>query len=223
MTFNERKAKNPLPFGLDFTDIKNDISGANRLYPILLDGLPTRRELDETFKFSHFCDIINNSYYYTNDLKSYITQKQKQTGKYSANAIGDGIERFSDKYRRAHQKPCNNLNYYSSNLFPSELKLPGLSPSTGKKSNSKTAFTSFTKMSAETFSTLSAEDKQKLLIEKFNSVDDFDEEVVDGDEDDDEDDDEFEEEDDDDYNAEKYFDDGEFDDGDDDADDEVAF
>ncbi|KAG7923850.1 hypothetical protein KL905_000004 [Ogataea polymorpha] len=224
MAYGEKKRKGLASFSLDFTDAGSYVDTSDCIYSQPLSGSLTMREKEEVFKFTHFCDIINTSYYYTDNLSSQISNKNSITKYKNRSTSDEGITRYSDRYRKTIQKQDKSLNYYSSIFFPKELKISGFGRKSGKGGASKFAFTTFSKpLVTELPSSMNLKEKQKHIIEKFDSVEDFDEDAVEVEEEEDEEDDEFEEEDDDDYNAEKYFDDGEFDDADEDGDDEVAF
>ncbi|KAG7691534.1 hypothetical protein KL948_001321 [Ogataea haglerorum] len=224
MAYDEKREKGPTSFGLDFQDDGTYVDTSECIYSHPISGNLTLREKEEVFKFTHFCDVISTSYYYTNNLSSMDFNKTSIMTSKNQSTFDDGIRRYSDRYRNTIQKLDKSLNYYSPMFFPRELRISSLERKFGKGNASKLAFTRFFKPSMTAMSSpINLEEKQRHLIEKFDSVEDFDEDAVEAEEEEEEEDDEFEEEEDDDYNAEKYFDDGEFDDGDEDGDDEVAF
>ncbi|KAG7811532.1 hypothetical protein KL921_001798 [Ogataea angusta] len=224
MAYNEKRRKGLAFLGLDFTDAGSYIDTSNCIYSHPISGNLTVREKEEVFKFTHFCDIIGTSYYYTNNLSSPDFNGNSVAKTKNQITFDDGIRRYSDRYRNTIQKLDKSLNYYSSIFFPEELRISSIGRKFERGNASKFALTTFLKPSITAISSpMNLEEKQRHIIEKFDSVEDFDEDVIEAEEEEEEEDDEFEEEDDDDYNAEKYFDDGEFDDGDEDGNDEVAF
>lgn len=177
--------------------------------------------------------------------KSKTNGDGSSSGSGSGSASGDGIERYSDRYKKI-QKIGRTIDEhpYQPEYFPSELySVMGITNKHDKKeflllSKFKSNGGLKQILSNEKLENLDEQSKLNSMKEKMLSMIDNSVNVNDddnnndgktrsGDEqeiDEDDLDDEFEDEDDDDYNAEKYFDDGDDDDGGDDGgDDEAAF
>lgn len=148
-----------------------------------------------------------------------------------SNTAPDGIERYSDKYKKVKKIGRTIEEHpYQLELFPEELySVMGISSKQKKKLLSLSTFkadgglTQFAARTSEEDTAQSMLDKLKDMAEDLDSNSANNGAKEDENEEIEEDmDDDFEEDDDDDYNAEKYFDDGD-DDIADDGDDEAAF
>ncbi|KAH3665386.1 hypothetical protein OGAPHI_003570 [Ogataea philodendri] len=224
MAFSDSRSSNGLPTGLSYADVSIGLRHLENSNLLPVYGKPSSKEMEETSRFSQFCEIINTSYFCSNDLSLAGNIRDSQNSKHrKASLVGSHIERYSDRYKRRNNKNERSYKFHSSSFLPEELKTVTVGRRYNQDSAKEFALISNPRSLQSSALAFSAEEKQKRIAEKINNVDEIDEDIVEGEEEEEEEDDEFEEEDDDDYNAEKYFDDGEVDYLDDDGDDEIAF
>ncbi|CAK9436435.1 uncharacterized protein LODBEIA_P09930 [Lodderomyces beijingensis] len=240
-----------LPFGLDYADIlqsSETIEKPQYVLPVNMD--PNNSEQLVAKRAMTFAKLMSEGPFYTGSVADCQlpttkiamahTQGEKlqneeiKNEKLNAANDDDGIERYSDRYKKK-QKIGRTIEEhpYQLQFFPEELySVMGISSKQKKKILSLSKFNSngglreF--MSDEKNHQLEEEAKLKALKEQMLSQVGHDDDDHKDDEKEEQSepesvDDEFEDEDDDDYNAEKYFDDGDDDVGDDGGDDEAAF
>ncbi|ANZ74778.1 BA75_01281T0 [Komagataella pastoris] len=195
--------KQKLPFGLDYNDLNVVVDQKRFKLPLPINGPLNNSEKEIAKEYMNFMTNVKESSFYS-DLKDDDIQ-----------GINDGIERYSDKYRKK-RKPNRLLadHPFIVEFFPEELyDVMGID-------NKKKKLLKLNKIQDNKLGE-NLEDKLRNIEENDNAV--LDENNAEKENGEDEFDDEFEEDEDDDYNAEKYFDDGDDDYGADDDDDEAAF
>lgn len=261
-----------LPFGLDYADIISSTQETEKPQLLLpINGDITEIESIIAKQSMNFTKLMSEGPFFTGNLDSIEITKKRQnndsdeeeedddneggggrdkrkkskTKTITLSSGGDGIERYSDRYKKI-QKIGRTIDEhpYQPEYFPSELySIMGI---TNKRDKKKFLLLSKFKsngglkqiLSNEKLENLDEQSKLDSMKEKMLSMIDNTVNMNEDDDgkgrnnnsgdeqeiDEDDIDDEFEDEDDDDYNAEKYFDDGDDDDGGDDGgDDEAAF
>lgn len=222
MSFRSRNSQRVLlPFGLDYSDIISTDHGTEK--PTLV--LPVNGPLHENEELAakqtiSFANLMGDGAFYSGTYNP----NESETIQEPTNTAPDGIQRYSDKYKKVKKIGRTIEEHpYQIEFFPEELySVMGISKQK-KKLLSLSAFKS--NGGLKEFNAVNTEDvDESSMLEKLKSMaEELDgEEVKEVEEEVEEEDDEFDEEDDDDYNAEKYFDDGE-EDGGDGEDDEAAF
>ncbi|KAI5966722.1 RPC31 [Candida pseudojiufengensis] len=244
---NRGQARVLLPFGLDYADVVTTENTTEKPQYILpVNNKPSEIETLAAKQSINFQKLVSNGAFYTGKLDQNQKRRkgedqedetqQKTTNKQILNNINeDGIERYSDRYKKV-QKIGKTIQEhpYQLQFFPEELySVMGISNKNKKKYlSSKFAANGGIEefLSEEKLANMDAEAKAKSIREEMmnkisneddNKKDDADEVPSDQEEDMD---DEFDDDEDDDYNAEQYFDGGDDDEGNDDGDDhEAAF
>lgn len=241
----------PLPFGLDYADILQSSETTEKPQYILpVNSEPSENEKLAAKQAINFAKLMSEGPFYTGDLdlaRIATTATNKNAMAHSAkekiqdeeaknqlhNVSEDGIQRYSDKYKK-RKKTARTIEEhpYQLQFFPEELYLVMGVSSKQKKLLSLSKFKSGGGLreflSSEKHESMKEEEKLKALKEQMLNQVGADDDEGDRKEDKDEHsepesvDDEFDDEDDDDYNAEKYFDDGDDDMGDDGGDDDEA-
>ncbi|CAL1207287.1 unnamed protein product [Candida parapsilosis] len=211
-----------LPFGLDYADVvKSSEDSEKPQYVLPVNGEPSEIESLAAKQSIRFQKLVSDGPFYTGRVEpNLIKNKDRESSRRNelVSANEDGIERYSDRYKKV-QKIGRTIEEhpYQIQFFPEELY-----PVMGLREY----------LSEEKQETIDEQAKVQALKEQmFNqaNVNDDGKEAGTGEKEDvpseEEDmDDEFDDEDeDDDYNAEKYFDDGDDDGMDDAGDDEAAF
>lgn len=171
----------------------------------------TNDETDSATQFISLRSVMKEGPFFTGSLNLNET----------SNVLGDGIQRYSDKYNKVTKIGRTIEEHpYQLAFFPEELySVMGVS----KREKKQLKLSSFKADGGLRQLHTNENGEESLLLQHLKDIaDDLDNgpnEPTNEEENEEEDeDDEFEEDDDDDYNAEKYFDDGgeEFDDDDDD-------
>ncbi|KAG7663298.1 RPC31 [[Candida] subhashii] len=230
---NKNSGRALLPFGLDYSDVLTTTSGTDKPELVLpVNGDLTDNETAAAKQSIMFAKLMSDGPFYTGnlDFKELTDSEQQRAVVKAGNTAPDGIERYSDRYKKV-QKIGRTIEEhpYQLEFFPEELysvmgitnkqKKKLLSISTFKSNGGLREFkTGENKEGAEANSLL---EKLKNMAEELDHGDENKEEGEDELEEDI--DDEFDEDEDDDYNAEKYFDDGDDDGMDAGGDDEAAF
>lgn len=223
-----------LPFGLDYSDVLTTTSGTDKPEIILpVNGDLTETEASSAKHWINFAKLMSDGPFYTGniDFRETTDNEQQKAVVTATNTAADGIERYSDKYKKVKKIGRTIEEHpYQLELFPEELySVMGITNKQKKKLLSMSTFESKGGLREFKFNEKTENDEANSLLEKLkNMADELDngDENKDAAEDEDleEDmDDEFDEDEDDDYNAEKYFDDGEDDGMDAGGDDEAAF
>lgn len=210
MSFGRGSGKNPLPFGLDPSDLAS--SDQNTSTPALefpVNSPLVPRETDAAQQAMAFSRLLANGPFFTGNVEG-------ADGEH-AGVQSDGIQRHSDKY-----KPVKKIGRtveehpYLLEFFPDELYLAmGVTRNSQKRLLSLSAYKKNGGLAE-----FAAPSQLDTLKDMADNLEETDASIAEGEEE--EVDDEFEEDDDDDYNAEKYFNDGD-DDFADDGEDEAAF
>lgn len=212
-----------LPFGLDYSDVlSTDASKEKPTLELPINGSLNTSEISIAKQSIAFSNILLEGPFYTGSTID--TNPEKKT------TSSDGIERYSDKYKKVNKVGRTIEEHpYQLELFPDELySVMGISNKQKKKLLSLSSFKTDGGLTDFTVNETDESNAQSMLEKLKNMADNLEtdpnannkEEVEE--EDDGEDDFEEDEEDDDDYNAEKYFDDGD-EEPNDDGDDEAAF
>ena len=226
-----------LPFGLEYADIISSTQETEKPKLLLpINGEVIEIEQSIAKQTINFSKIMSDGPFFTGNLDSINISEKKNI---STTAASDGIERYSDRYKKI-QKIGSTIEEhpYQTQFFPTELySVMGITNKDKKKFLSLSKFHSNGGLreflSNEQIENMDEEAKVKAMKERMLSLanaaaadnddnNNKEENHHSGDEEEDIDD-EFEDDDDDDYNAEKYFDDGDDDGGDDGGDDEAAF
>ena len=231
-----------LPFGLDYADVvKSSEDSEKPQYVLPVNGEPSEIESLAAKQSIRFQKLVSDGPFYTGRVEpNLIKNKDRESSRRNelVSANEDGIERYSDRYKKV-QKIGRTIEEhpYQIQFFPEELyPVMGISNKNKKKYLTLSKFASNgglrEYLSEEKQETIDEQAKVQALKEQmFNqaNVNDDGKEAGTGEKEDvpseEEDmDDEFDDEDeDDDYNAEKYFDDGDDDGMDDAGDDEAVF
>lgn len=226
---NKNSGKALLPFGLDYSDVLSTHHSTEKPQLVYaINGSLSASEEAVTKQSITFAKLILNGPFYTGSVES-VSQKRNKQPQTSVTAA-DGIERYSDKYKKAKKIGRTIEEHpYHLEFFPDELyTVMGISNKQKKKLLSLSSYKADGGLTQYNVNE-TTEEKTQLMLDKLKDMaEDLDANNADAlrDEERDEEpdyDDEFEEDDDDDYNAEKYFDDGDDDVGGDDGDDEAAF
>ncbi|ABN65650.1 DNA-directed RNA polymerase III subunit, HMG-like [Scheffersomyces stipitis CBS 6054] len=233
MSFRNRNAgKALLPFGLDYSDVLNTDHGTEKPQLVLPVNGPVKESEELAAKQSiSFANLMSDGPFYTGSLQD--MNKIDSKGDHTlSNTAPDGIQRYSDKYKKAKKIGRTIEEHpYQLEFFPDELySVMGISNKQKKKLLSLSTFKSNGGLAEYNISSSNGDeaDMANSMLEKLKSMA---EELDDGNENKEDDadeieediDDEFDEDEDDDYNAEKYFDDGDDDGMDAGGDEEAAF
>lgn len=233
MSFRGRNTqKTFLPFGLEYNDIlSNGYSTEKPILILPIHGALSKDEQDSATQSISFAQRMADGAFCTGTIYDATHQDSAKTDLKRKNTEPDGIERYSDRYKKVKKIGKTIEEHpYQLEFFPQELySVMGVTGKQKKKLLELSTYKSngglkkFDKKQ-DGIAHVNEEDEAKSILEKLKVMaDDIDENQDDVEEDEEEDiDDEFEEEDDDDYNAEKYFDNEDDDAGDDDG-DEAAF
>ncbi|EGW34400.1 uncharacterized protein SPAPADRAFT_59834 [Spathaspora passalidarum NRRL Y-27907] len=235
MSFRSKNSgKALLPFGLDYSDVLTTTSGTDKPQLVLpVNGELSEQETAAAKQSIMFAKLMSDGPFYTGnlDFKDLSQQEQRKLDIKRGNTAADGIERYSDRYKKVKKIGRTIEEHpYQLEFFPEELySVMGISNKHKKKLLSLSTFKSNGGLRDFKVDDANAEnDQANSLLEKLKNMaeelDNGDENKEEDDEDQEEEmDDEFDEDDDDDYNAEKYFDDGDDDGMDAGGDDEAAF
>lgn len=220
MSFRGRNStKVLLPFGLEYADVANGFDTEKPTLTLPVHNELTSVEKDSATQTISFQQRMRDGTFYTGSLFD-ASEDFAAKGKKRTNTQPDGIERYSDRYKKVKKIGKTIKDHpYQLEFFPQELySVMGV---TGKQKKKMLDFSTFKSNGGlKNFDKATDSD---ILFDKLNNVEETEEkDEKDEDASEEEVDDEFEEDDDDDYNAEKYFDDGDEDAGDDDG-DEAAF
>ncbi|ODV82161.1 III, C31 subunit of DNA-directed RNA polymerase [Suhomyces tanzawaensis NRRL Y-17324] len=220
-----------LPFGLDYSDVLSSNHETEKAQIILpVNGPLNQEEESEAKQAIAFAKLMADGSFYTGTIYDAANTDDKTKVVQKATAP-DGIERYSDKYKKVKKIGRTIEEHpYQLEVFPEELysvmgvskqKKKLLALSTFKSNGGLREFNLNNPEETEDEQAKSMLEKLRNLAEELDNGDENkDENEEDLEEDMDED---FDEDDDDDYNAEKYFDDGDDDVGDAGGDDEAAF
>lgn len=224
MSFRNRNSgKALLPFGLDFSDVLGGNGDTDNPEFVLPVNGPLNTDEENAAKQSiAFSKLMIDGPFFTGS-----TSETKP--KNSNNTAADGIQRYSDKYKKVKKVGRTIEEHpYQIEFFPEELYLViNITDNKKKKLLSISTFKSNGGLKEYTVADTTESDKANEMLEKLKNIaEDLDASEGNSKEEEEEMeediDDEFDEDDDDDYNAEKYFDDGD-DDMADNGDDEAAF
>lgn len=210
-----------LPFGLEWADVSAASGGPEREYPLPINGRPTAREVRRVGAFASLVAATKASSFYSGPLNH--PQGVAKPRDHLEGGVNDGIQRYSDKYRRRIKVSRSLVDHpFQAQVFPPELQVI-VAP---RKGRGKTLGVASVRANGQLELNIDRliNHKQEIM-DRLEDVEANANANVDEDEEPEEEeniDDEFEDEDDDDYNAEKYFDDGdEYEE--DQGDDEAAF
>ncbi|RLV90902.1 DNA-directed RNA polymerase III subunit RPC7 [Spathaspora sp. JA1] len=221
-----------LPFGLDYSDVLTTTVGTDKPELVLpVNGELTEQETSAAKQSITFAKLMSDGPFYTGnlDFKDLTQQEQRQLAINVGTTAEDGIERYSDRYKKVKKIGRTIEEHpYQLEFFPEELySVMGISNKEKKKLLLLSTYKSNGGLQDFKVEQGNSERQEAMqLLEKMENlaeVLDNDENKEDEEDQEEEMDDEFDEDDDDDYNAEKYFDDGDDDGMDAGGDDEAAF
>ncbi|GMM31392.1 DNA-directed RNA polymerase III subunit C31 [Martiniozyma asiatica (nom. inval.)] len=208
-----------LPFGLEWGDMSSNVT-PDFEYPLPLSGPLTNREKLRVDHFRGLVESFKSSSFYTGMLKP-ISESGgkilKRKSEYLEGGVNDGLQRFSDKYRKRIKLGKSISDHpFNTNFFPLELQTVITGKATYKLTQKNSDLERLDDLASKVLERIDAEANAEAALGVDPTVD------AEAEIEEEEEDDEFDDEDDDDdYNAEKYFDDG--DEFEEDNDDEAAF
>ncbi|KAK6202478.1 DNA-directed RNA polymerase III subunit, HMG-like protein [Scheffersomyces amazonensis] len=237
MSFRSRgSGRALLPFGLDYSDVLSADNGSEKPQLVLpINGSLNEYEVSSAQQSIAFSQLMIDGPFYTGSYVDPKAEKKQKNGTASNNVVSntapDGIQRYSDKYKKVKKIGRSIEEHpYQLEFFPEELySVMGITNRQKKKLLALSSYKSNGGLKDYSIDDENSEsDKAASMLEKLKDMAeelDEDQEGKDeeGDDLEEELDDEFDEDEDDDYNAEKYFDDGEDDGGDIGGNDEAAF
>ncbi|KAI3403825.2 RPC31 [Candida oxycetoniae] len=241
-----------LPFGLEYSDIKQESEATieKPKYVLPVYGAPIFIEELAAKRSIAFAKLMSEGPFYTANLDNIkLSTASKNAMAHSRkekfiqdeidnnihNVSEDGIERYSDRYKKKKKVHRTIEDHpYQLQFFPEELySVMGVSSKQKRKLLSLSKFKSNGGLrqfvSEERKEIVDEDEKTKSkelteqLFNQFGNDDDNKEDNKEEHSDSEDIDDEFEDEEDNDYNAERYFDDGEEGVGEDEGDEEAEF